>query len=155
MSSTAYFEFLKKLENDPSFCYSYIKENSINKNHPTYQQCLLTISKSAEYSRRVAENILKGRFDLGEEAISKDPVESYWYAKDVIKGRWEIGEQSISKDPYLSFDYASKVLRGRFELGELAMSQEENVAYKYATEIIKGKLPEEMHNAMLAKRIAV
>lgn len=152
--SAEYFDFLNKLESDPSFCYNYIKDNGLNKSHPTYEKCLETISKNAKHSRAIAENLIKGRFKLGEEAISKDSLESYWYAKEVIKGRWEMGEQAISCDPRLSFDYASRVLRGRFELGELTIAKNENLAYLYAREVIKGKLPEEMHNIMLAKRIA-
>ena len=154
MSSREYFEFLHKLENDPAFCFNYIKENSINKKHPTFNQCLITISKDARYSRMAAEEIIKGRFELAEETISKDPLESYWYAKDIIKGRFELGEPAIASDAKCSYDYALRVIMGRFELGELTIAQHEGWSYEYAKNIIKGKLPEPMHNVMLAKRIA-
>jgi len=58
-----------------------------------------------------AREVVKGRFEKGEEAISKDPYYTYWYAQDVIKGRFEKGEEAISKDPYYAYLYAQGVLR--------------------------------------------
>lgn len=150
--SQEYFEFLRKLENDPNFCYNYLSE--ISRNHPTYEQCLKTISQDAEISVRTAENIMKGRFELAEPIIAKSPINSFYYAKNIIKGRWEMGEKAIASDTLSAFDYAKQVLHGRFILGENAIAQDEHYSYRYATEIIKGKLPEEMHNMMLARRVA-
>jgi hypothetical protein len=152
-TSKDYFNFLDHLENSPDFCYRYITEQGINKKHPTYEQCLKTISKDAGYSVQTAEKIIQGRFVLGEPAISKDPKFSYFYAKDTIKGRFELGEPAIASDPRYAYEYAQFVLKGRFELGELTIAQNEHYATEYAYRIIKGKLPEEMHNVMLAKRI--
>ena len=63
MSAGQYFEFLKRLETDPSFCFRYITDEGLDKKHPTYKQCVLTISKSARYSRLFAEKMVKGRFE--------------------------------------------------------------------------------------------
>ena len=76
MSAGQYFEFLKRLETDPSFCFRYITDEGLDKKHPTYKQCVLTISKSARYSRLFAEKMVKGRFESGEAAISEDAAES-------------------------------------------------------------------------------
>lgn len=152
MNGKEYFDFLHKLENNPLFCFEYL--NTIHRKHPTYEVCLKTISKDAYYSRKIAEEIIKGRFELGEPAISKIPNEALWYARDVIKGKWEMGEEAIAISAEYSFLYAKEVLRGRFILGEPAIAQSDELATKYAMEIIKGKLPEEMHNVMLARQVA-
>lgn len=65
-----------------------------------------------------ARNILKYRFELGEEIISMDAQYSFWYADEVLYGRFPIGENTISKDSCFSFMYARDVIKGRFELGE-------------------------------------
>jgi hypothetical protein len=153
-TSKDYFDFLNKLENDAQFCYNYLEKTSFNKNHPTYQQCIQTISKDAEIAVTTAEKIIKGRFELAEPTISKFPEHSYFYARDILKGRFELGEPAIAKDSRFSFEYALRIVRGRFELGENAIAQDEDLSYRYATEIIMGKLPEEMHNAMMAKAIS-
>jgi len=51
-----------------------------------------------------------------EEAIViilKDAMCSYIYARDVIEGRWEQGEAAISKSAYYSYLYARDVIKGR------------------------------------------
>lgn len=146
-----YFDFLNRLENDAEFCYRYLTE--IPKHHPTYEQCIKTISKNAQIAVEAAQNIIKGRFELAEPAISECPMQSYFYAKDILKRRFELGEPAIAKDPKFSFDYAVNIIRGRFELGEEAIAQDENFAFRYATEVVRGKLPEKMHNIMMAKAI--
>lgn len=153
MSSKNYFDFLSKLEKDASFCYDYLQRNSFDKSHPTYQTCLKTISQNAKYAREFAENVIKGRFLLGEPAIATDPEQSFYYAYSVINGRFELGEPAIAKNSSIALRYATRVVKGRFELGEPAIAQDENYAYQYAIEVMKGKLPEEMHNVMLAKQI--
>ena len=62
-----------------------------------------------------------------ENIISQDARYSFFYAKEVVKGRWELGENAISQDTYFSFLYAKDVL--------------------------KNKLPELMHNKMIAYAI--
>ncbi|NIO44988.1 MAG: hypothetical protein GTN36_05555, partial [Candidatus Aenigmarchaeota archaeon] len=49
------------------------------------------------YSYNYAKDVIKDRFEKGEEAISKNAQYSYYYAEDVIKDRWEKGEEAILK----------------------------------------------------------
>jgi len=148
-----YFDFLSRLDNDPQYCFRYLLDG-LDKKHPTYARCLNTISKDPKIALDTASKIIKGRFEIAEEAISKSSVHSYFYARDILKGRFALGESAIATDAKVSYDYARHVVMGRFELGEIAMAEDEDIAYHYATDIIKGELPEVMHNAMLAKRIA-
>ncbi len=94
-----------------------------------YKKCIL---KGIVYSNEkmvlrasfaYASDILKGRFTLCEEIISKDAYYSYWYAITVIKGRFELGEESISKDIGHSFGYAVDVIKERFILAEEMIKQ--------------------------------
>lgn len=62
-----------------------------------------------------------------EKIISSNPEYSYYYASDVLKSRWLEAENTTASDP--------------------------KFAYHCAKEVIKGKLPEIMHNAMLAHGI--
>ena len=56
-------------------------------------------------------DVLKGRFELGEKAISKDTYYSYYYAYEILKDRFELGEETISKDADFSYHYALNVLK--------------------------------------------
>jgi hypothetical protein len=80
------------------------------------------LSKSAKYAYEYARYALKGRFILGEEAISKRTSYAYYYANNELKGRFELGEEAISKDAEYAYWYATYVLKGRFELGEEAIN---------------------------------
>ncbi len=53
-----------------------------------------------------------------EAYISKSGIESYFYARDILKGRFILGEQAISMDAQWVFIYATRVLKERFILGE-------------------------------------
>ena len=70
---------------------------------------------------------MKGRWEPGEELISKDAEHSYRYARDVVEGRWEPGEEVISKDKDLIFNYAVDVIGGRLpEWMEKILLEEEH-----------------------------
>jgi len=84
-----------------------------------------------------------------EGIISKDAKYSFHYAQDVIRGRWELGEAAISQDADYSFRYAFDVIKGRWELAEPAISKKAFYSYWYARYVIKGRLPDFMHNAVL------
>ena len=80
--------------------------------------------KSAESAYCYANDILKGRFEKGEDIISKDARYSYYYARDVLNSRFEKGEDIISKDVDCSilykhniYDYES-VKDNAFEVGK-------------------------------------
>lgn len=76
-----------------------------------------SISKDGNCSFRYANNVLKNKFELGEESIGKDSHFSYYYAIHVIRDRFELGEKAISHNCYDSY-YAFYALNGRFKLGE-------------------------------------
>ena len=76
------------------------------------------IATSARNACDYAENVLKGRFELGESAIIKNPGYAVEYARYTLKGRFELGEAIIATDARCSYDYAMYVLKTRFELGE-------------------------------------
>jgi len=84
-----------------------------------------------------------------ELIICKNTHYSYCYAKHVIKGKWELGEPAISKNVYYSYCYALYVIKGRWELGEAAISKNAFNSFHYAKNVIKGRLPDFMHNALL------
>lgn len=69
-------------------------------------------------------NLKKQDFKKLENIIKTDPFYSYLYAKYVIKGRWIEAEPIISQEPLYN--------------------------YYYAVDIMDGKLPEDMHNFMVA-----
>lgn len=140
-----------------------------DKNHPSYKQCLQTISTDPKMSLVYAYfNILSDdkekRFALGEPAIAQVAKYSYLYAEKVIRSRFELGEEIISKDEEISIDYARRVLgkrfetaeplisknprfsaqyaeaiKGRFELGEPAIASDPSLSYWYAEQILKGR----------------
>ena len=121
-----------------------------DQNHKDRESLERIISKDAEYSCLYAEQVIEGRFILGEDAISKDAFFSYEYACVVIGGRFHLGEAVICKDAWESYHYAKNVIGGRFELGEAAISEDAEYSYLYARNVIKGRLPNVMHNKMIA-----
>ena len=72
------------------------------------------------------------------------------YATRVIKGRWPRVETLIVKTGYAE-RYAKEVLPGRWD--EEVAKKCPCCLYYYAKDVIGGKLPEELHNLMLAEAI--
>lgn len=95
------------------------------------------ISESSAFSYLYAKQILKGRFELGEEAISKNIYYSFYYSVRVLANRFKLGEAVISQNPYYSHNYVFYVLKCKFELGETAISQDSNYSYEYSKIIQK------------------
>lgn len=138
-----YFNFIKKLETDPAFCLEYIKEN------PNHEQCLKTLSQSAEYSYRYAYNRIPSgfhddpkitqsfRFKLGEPVILKNSEWAYTYARDVICERWKEAEELISKCAVHAIWYAIDVVKGEFKLGEATIAKDADQSLRYAKLIRK------------------
>ena len=125
-----------------------ILENDHNRWHPRWfptgtpaarESLEHTICSDAKYSYCYARNVIKGRWELGEAAISKKAWYSYCYARDVIGGRFELGEAAISEDAIHSYEYAKDVIKGRFELGEAAISKKARESYCYAGYVIHGR----------------
>ena len=66
------------------------------------------------------------------EQIASNPQTAYYFAKEVVKGKWELGEKAISKTPRTAFYYALVCLRGPFELGKYTIEQSHQFKYRYA-----------------------
>ena len=94
------------------------------------------IAKSAEYSFKYARDIIRDRFELGEDVVSNDGEWGYFYAKQIIEGRWEEAEPAIlTGDSKWIYFYAKHVIKGRWPEGETVLKQDladENKSDKWA-----------------------
>lgn len=87
-------------------------------------------------SYKYALNVLKGRFEIGEEAISGFLAHSMSYASEVLKGRFVLGENIISTNASDSIWYARHIVRGRFEQGENAIKKDARLCVHYAVSVL-------------------
>ena len=94
-----------------------------------------------------------GRNSELEKIIATDPKLAFYYALHVIKSRWIEAEKIIINNPGWAYYYARDIIKGRWIEGENVIATDPEIAYYYAREVIKGKLPENMHNAMIAHGI--
>jgi len=69
--------------------------------------------------------------DTKEEEALKSAKDSYFYALDILKGRFEKGENIISEDAGYSCDYARYILNDRFEKGENIISKDAKYSKLY------------------------
>ena len=134
----------------PEAAYKTLRKNNNHKNLEYLEQDISTHSK---YSYLYARNVccrrgMVGRFVLGEAAISKNVGYSCCYARNVIHGRFELAEETICKYEYYSYWYGKYVIRRNWT-EELAMKCPAWL-YIYAKDVIKGRLPNVMHNKMIA-----
>ena len=81
---------------------------------------------------------------------SDDVARMIEYAKSVVRGRWPVAEQAIAKDP-------DETLHAKYTDLLTAADMDEEWAVKcpcwlstYADKVIRGKLPEHLHNRMVA-----
>lgn len=87
-----------------------------------------------------------------ESALSQNGETSYFYALRVLRGRFKMGEAAISAEPTWAVKYARFVVRGRFQMAEANIAMRPESCYEYFRHVMRGKrLPEEMHRAMLLK----
>ena len=144
-----YRQMVEIVENStPNESYNYLDANPKSELREFHET---VISKHPGCSYKYACNVIKGRWEKGEDAISKDSWFSYYYARDVIKERWELGEEVISKDAECSYKYARDVIKGRWEKGEDAISQNKEILAKYAFDVLKGRLPEHLEQILLSE----
>lgn len=106
-----------------------------DENHPTYKQCIKTISKDAKWSLIYAY-FAKKRFEMAEPIIAENASYSYYYAVNVIKDRFELGEKAIATNVSFSIDYAAKILDGKFELAEPEISKTSDYSFEYAKKVV-------------------
>jgi hypothetical protein len=76
------------------------------------------------------------RKDL-ERIIIDNPYFCYLYAKDVLKARFIIGEEKISKHAGWAYHYAERVIKGRFVLGEEAIFKSDYFSRKYKFDFLR------------------
>lgn len=62
------------------------------------------------------------------DQIAANPHASYYYAKEIVRGKWEQGEKAISKNPRTAFYYSLVCLGAPFDLGRFTIEQSQ---YKY------------------------
>lgn len=94
------------------------------------------------------------RFAQYEESIAANPLAAAFYACCFLKRPWPEAEKLIAKDKEASMLYATKLLRKRFPAGEAAISEHPEYCLAYSVLLLKrGKLPDLMHNKMLAHGI--
>lgn len=94
--------------NDLNSVYKYVYDG----NTELKSICETAISSSSYHSYIYAANVLKARFELGEDVIATNASYSYLYARDVIKTRFIAGESSILKIPSIISKYARDVIKG-------------------------------------------
>lgn len=73
-----------------------------------------------------------------------------WYAVNVLKNRWPEMEEKIKKSAKWAVSYARDVIKGRWLEAEKYISKNDRYTSQYGVEVIKGKLPDVLHNRMLA-----
>jgi hypothetical protein len=90
-----------------------------------------------------------------EGVISQNGEASYFYALRVLRGRFKMGEDSISKSPTWAVKYARFIIQKRFPEAEKDISMDPKCSYEYFKHVMKGKkLPEKMHRNMLLMSFA-
>ena len=131
-------------------------------NHKDRESLEHTMCSDEECSYKYARDVIKGRWVLGEAAISESFLFSYWYATNVLnncitpkgaakvsfENRFELGEAAISKDAKYAELYAKHFMKGNWtpELAVMCPCW----LYTYAKDVVKGRLPAVMHNKMIS-----
>lgn len=90
-----------------------------------------TISTDPHYALDYANVVIRGKFSLGEKAISKTADTAYYYAKHILNGLFPLGEPAIATNAYYSYNYAKYILKGSFPLGEPVIEQDLKYSYCY------------------------
>ena len=99
------------------------------------------IGTNAQYSIEYAE-LLEDRFAKGEDTIAKSAEHSYYYAA-IIGASFPEGEGAIAKDALYSYLYARDVLRGRFREGEAIILNGSKYSYDYKNILKANNIPHE------------
>ena len=104
-------ECLKDLH---KFCSQY--EISSDVHDCLKQYCCYNIVNACSYMR-----LFETHYPESEYLFAKKASTAYYYAESCLCGRFELGEESISKNSFFSYAYAIYVLNGPFPLGETAI----------------------------------
>jgi len=80
------------------------------------QYCCYNIVNACSYMR-----LFETSYPESEYLFAKKASTAYYYAESCLCGRFELGEEAISKNSFFSYAYAMYVLNGPFPLGEPAI----------------------------------
>lgn len=112
-----------------------------------------------------AKNLIKSRWPEAEPKILKSDY-IFEYASQVIKDRWpeaekiilEKGRQELVGQTYFwgsdLMKYLSSIVKDRWVEAEEILAENPCALKEYAKEILQDKLPEKLHNIMLANSLA-
>jgi len=99
---------------------------------------------------KIIDNGRNADFEKKLLSSTHNQSKAVWYAINVLKGRWPEMEEKIKKSPKWAVAYARDVLKSRWEEAEKYISKRDKYLSQYALEVIKGKLPDVLHNRMIA-----
>jgi hypothetical protein len=130
----------------PYEAYKILEKNSY-KDEAEKQKLLDIIKTEADSAYSYACNVIKSRWEEGEEVIKTVPWTACYYAHEVIKGRWLEAENIIKTDSVSAYDYARYVIKGRWLEAEDIIKKDPSIWYSdggtvislYAKDLIKGR----------------
>lgn len=103
--------------------------------------CCYNIENSVSYMR-----LFDTAYPESEYLFARRAATAFYYAETHLRGRFELGEEAISKSPLFSFAYARFVLNGRFELGEEAIKTDAIKHNDYIKFLESGKVNQYVHD---------
>ena len=104
------------------------------------QYCCYNIENSVSYMR-----LFDTAYPESEYLFAQRAATAFYYAETHLRGRFELGEEAIKTDAYCACNYAIHVLNGRFELGELTIQHNPEFCAKYI-EFLQTKYPIDKQN---------
>jgi hypothetical protein len=72
-------------------------------------KCLDMKTSNDVYTEDQLKDLLR-QIDNSIDRLKQHPLKVYYYSRNVIKGRWEEGEEAISSDPELAYWYIIDIL---------------------------------------------
>jgi hypothetical protein len=110
---------------------------------------------------RCAEHVIGQRWPEAEIVLlaNAEGDARFYYAMQVVKGRWpEFEEELLHFDWSCWIEYCEQAFGGRWPVLEEHLDRDYDAGgpealYEYASKIVKGRLPERLHNRMLAEAV--
>jgi hypothetical protein len=110
---------------------------------------------------RYAEHVIGQRWPEAEIVLlaNAEGDARFYYAMQVVKGRWpEFEEELLHFDWSCWIEYCEQAFGGRWPVLEEHLDRDYDAGgpealYEYASKIVKGRLPERLHNRMLAEAV--
>ena len=106
-------------------------------------------TQSPEACQRFCSHVLKSSWPEAEPIIARDGVQAFNYAQSVLRGRFPMGERAISMtNPTIAHLYAMNFMEGRFLLGEPLIMTDPHKRVWYANEYLELE-PEDLWDYLL------